>query len=306
MTDAPLIAITGGTGFVGGHVITAALAAGYRVRALARNPLKLNNLSHPRLTIFKGALGDNDAGFIEGADVILHMAGLIKARNRAAFDAVNVTASADLAKTCNDSRIERFVLLSSMAARAPELSPYAASKRAGEDAVEDAYSGPLSVIRAPAVFGPGDEATKPIISAIDRGFLPAPGGRGWRERYLSLVAVQDLANDLITRAVKGDYDGQTVSPATVGQITWPEFAQMASEAVGKPVKAVPIPLSVLYPVAAVTSALSLSFGRGHLTLGKLREFLYDDWRSETLIQSDTSMADRLSQTLAAYRSDTKS
>lgn len=306
MTDAPLIAITGGTGFVGGHVITAALAAGYRVRALARNPLKLNNFTHDNLSIHKGALGDDDARFVDGADIVLHMAGLIKARNRAAFDAVNVTASADLAKACADAAIPRFVLLSSMAARVPELSHYAASKRAGENAVKLAYMGALSIIRAPAVFGPGDEATKPIITAIDKGFLPAPGGRGWRGRNLSLVAVQDLADDLIGRALKGDYDGQTVAPATVGLLTWPDFAKMASDAVGKPVKAIPIPLSLLYPVAAVTSVLSLSFGRGHLTLGKLREFLYDDWSSDALIQSDTSMADRLSQTLAAYRSDTKS
>lgn len=305
MTERPLIALTGGTGFVGPHVITAALKAGYRVRALARKPQKLQGFKSSDFTVFKGALGDNDADFVSGADVVLHMAGLIKARNRTVFNAVNVNATAKLAVAAQDASVPRFVLLSSITAKAPELSNYAASKKMGESAAQDHFFGALSVVRAPAVFGPGDEATKPIIAAIDKGYLPAPGGRGWRRRRLSLVAVQDLAHDLITRAAAGDYDGQTVSPATAGSVTWPDFAAIASEAVGKPIKVLPLPLSLLYSVAGITSLLSLSFGMGHLTLGKLREFLYEDWSSDDVIQSDISMAERLAETLAAYRAETK-
>ena len=303
MNDQPLIALTGGTGFVGPHVISAALNAGYRVRALARNPLKFQNFNNSNFTVIKGALGDNDDKFLSGADVVLHMAGLIKARNRAVFDAVNVNATAKLASAAQEAGVSRFVLLSSMAAKVPELSDYAASKNMGENAARDNFFGALSIIRAPAVFGPGDEATKPIITAIDKGVLLAPGGRGWRERRLSLVAVQDLAHDLIERAVSGDYDGKTVSPATAGSMTWPDFATIAAEAVDKPIKLLPLPLSLLYPFAGVMSLLSLSFGIGHLTLGKLREFLYEDWSSDDVIQSDISMADRLAQTLAAYRAE---
>lgn len=303
---APLIAVTGGTGFVGGHVIPAAIAAGYRVRVMARTPSKLNHPSHSNIEIFKGALGTDDAAFVDGAHVVLHMAGLIKARNRGAFDAVNVDATTNLARAAEAAGIGRFVLLSSMAARAPHLSDYAASKNIGEITAREHFTGPLSIIRAPAVFGPGDKATEPFIALIDKGILPVPGGRGWRARKLSLVAVEDLAQDIIRRACAGAYDGQTVEPASVPSLTWAEFAELAATAREKPVRAVPMPLSLLYPVAAVTSVLSSSFGIGHLTLGKLREFLYEDWSADTLIQDAAPMQTRLSHTLAAFRAAHKS
>lgn len=297
-----LIAITGGTGFVGRHVIKAGLDAGYRMRALARSPAKLADLAHPNLEILQGALGEKDADLVKDADVVLHLAGLIKAKNRAAFDAVNIDATRELGQHAQNAATPRFILVSSMAARVPQLSDYAASKRGGEDALRSVYGGPLAIIRAPAVFGPGDEATAPFIGAMEKGILPVPGGRHWRSRTLSLVAVQDLALDIITRAVSGDYDGRIVSPANIGALTWPDFADLATEAVGRPVKPLPLPLTLLYPVAAVTSLLSMSAGVGHLTLGKLREFLYEDWSSEDVIQDAAPMQDRLAQTLAAYQS----
>lgn len=303
MADAPLIAVTGGTGFVGRHVIPAALAAGYRLRVMARNPEKLAGPTHINCEIFKGSLGSDDAAFVDGADIVLHMAGLIKAKNRKVFDAVNVNATARLARAAQAASVGRFVLLSSMAARAPELSDYASSKRLGEDATRDHFTGTLAIIRAPAVFGPGDKATAPIISLIDKGILAAPGGRGWRERTLSLVAVQDLAQDIIRTACTGVYDGQTVEPASIASLTWPDFAALAGEARGKLVRVVPIPLSVLYPVAAATSLLSRTLGIGHLTLGKLNEFLYEDWSANHTILDAAPMAQRLSETLTAFRAN---
>lgn len=303
---APLIAVTGGTGFVGGHVMPAAIAAGYRMRVMARTPSKLNIPSHSNLEVFRGALGTDDAAFVDGADIVLHMAGLIKARNRGAFDAVNVDATTNLARAAQAAGVSRFVLLSSMAARVPRLSDYAASKNLGEAAAREHFTGPLSIIRAPAVFGPGDKATEPFIALIDKGILPVPGGRHWRVRKLSLVAVEDLAQDIIHRACGGAYDGQTVEPASIPSLSWAEFAALAAAARGRPVRAVPMPLSLLYPVAAVTSLLSYTVGVGHLTLGKLREFLYEDWSADTLIQDAAPMKTRLADTLAAFRAAQKS
>jgi len=118
----PLIAVTGGTGFVGRHMISALLERGYQVRALARTPAKLFDLKHDNLEILQGSLGSNDEELVDGADVVLHMAGLIKARTRSDIMAV-----------------------------------------------KEAYRGKLSIIRAPAVFGPGDDATKPFFDFIGRG-----------------------------------------------------------------------------------------------------------------------------------------
>lgn len=300
---APLIAITGGTGFVGARVIHYALKAGYRVRALIRNPQKKLEIKHPNLTWHQGSLGSDDAAFLKDAHTVIHIAGLIKAQKRQDYYAVNADGAGALAKVANTQNVKRFVHLSSMAARVPELSDYAGSKRAGEDAVKAAFDGPLAIIRAPAVFGPGDEATAPFFSAIKRGLLPVPGGRSWKKRKLSMAFVDDLARDIIQSAVKGNYDAQTVSPATLPSLTWPEFADLCTETMGQNVRALPLPLSVLYPVAGITSATSRLFGRGHLTLGKLGEFLYQDWSSDDLITDVTAPKDALEATMRYYEKD---
>ena len=303
MSSKGLIAVTGGTGFVGLHVITALLEAGYHVRVLARTPAKLADIKHNNLDVFKGSLGSADAEFAAGADVVLHMAGLIKARRLVDFLAVNERAAGRLAQAAQAAGVGRFVLLSSQTANHPELSDYAASKYAGEQAVKAAYTGPLAIIRAPAVIGPGDEATKPFFSFIQKGRLPCAGGKGWRKRKMAMVFAPDLARDIAVLAVVGEYDGRIVTPCTIADLTWPGFAANCSKAMGYPVKATPIPLAVIYPIAALTSLTSRLFGLGHLTLGKLREFLYEDWQSEDVIQNATPFTEALRITAASYETE---
>lgn len=298
--ELPHLSITGGTGFVGRNVIRAALDNGHQVRALIRNPENAP-FHHDNLEWFPGALGDKDAEFVARTDCLIHIAGLIKARRKQDYYAVNAEAAASLANAAENAGVGRLILLSSMAAAQPHLSDYAGSKRAGEDAVKAVYSGNLAVIRAPAVFGPGDIATAPFYKAMARGILPVPGGRGWRERKLSMAYVDDLARDLSTQAVTGVYDGKTVSPATAQIVRWPEFAEICSRVAGRKVKAVPLPLPVLYSVAGVTSVTSRVFGMGHLTLGKLGEFLYQDWSSSDIVANPTPLEKALKETLSFYK-----
>jgi len=295
-----LIAVTGSTGFIGPHLVPKLLDAGHNVRLLMRTPEKSPFPNHENIEIFKGGLGAADADFVKGADIVLHMAGLIKARSRAEFYAVNAQSAGALAGHAAKASVKRFILLSSMAARMPELSDYAGSKFAGEQAVEEQYSGDLAIIRAPAVFGPGDGATKPFFDFIKRGYLPLPGGTNWRKRKMSMVYVADLANDIVRTALPGGYDGKTVSPATITELDWIEFARQCELAFEKAVKPLPLPLPIIYMVAAMNSASSRLFGAGHLTLGKLREFLYDDWRSEDQILNATLFSQALIETANSY------
>ena len=108
MSDAkPLIAVTGGTGFVGQHMIKALLEQGYFVRALARTPSKLSHITHQNLEILKGSLGQHDAMLVKGADVLLHMAGLIKAKTRQDIMAVNRDAAGTIAKAAQNASVPR-------------------------------------------------------------------------------------------------------------------------------------------------------------------------------------------------------
>jgi nucleoside-diphosphate-sugar epimerase len=284
-------------------MIKALLERGYHVRALARTPAKLSDLKHNNLEILQGSLGSADAQLVENADVVLHMAGLIKAKTRADIMAVNRDDTGAIAQAAQHAGVERFVLLSSQTAGQPQLSDYAASKEAGEVAVTEAYQGKLAIIRAPAVFGPGDMATKPFFDFIVKGRLPVAGGAHWRARKMAMVFVTDLVNDIADRGVTGDYDGQTLVPCSVPALTWEKFAADAGTALGITVKPTPIPLAVIKTIAAGTSVTSRLFGIGHLTLGKLNEFLYEDWSSQDVIQNATPFVKALQITAASYKKE---
>ena len=283
------LSITGATGFVGGHVLREALARGHSVTALART---IPDFAHPNLTWLQGSLGSRDTELCDGADTVVHIAGLIKARTRDAFMAINRDATAALARAASESHL---LYLSSLAAREPQLSAYAASKRAGEDVIP-ATSG---IVRAPAVFGPGDEATKPFFSLMARGQLPVPGGRDWKSRRLSFVFVEDLARHILDRAEA--QDSGITTPATLASATWHEFRDLAQATAEHPIAIRPIPTAALLPVAAATSLTSRLASLGHLTLEKLREFQHPDWSVEEELADATPMVDALRQTFESYR-----
>ena len=161
------------------------------------------------------------------------------------------------------------------------------------------YQGEPLIIRAPAVFGPGDQATAPFFAAMKRGLLPVPGGAGWTERKLSLVYAPDLARFIMDQAEAKTTITTPLMPASIASLTWVEFARAASEVMDRKIKPVPLPLPILKIVAGVNSALLRRFFNPHLTLGKLSEFLYEDWSVETAIQSPTALHTALRETIAA-------
>ena len=141
-----VVAITGGTGFVGGHVVSALVDAGFQVRMLARDPSKVS-LESEAVEVVAGALNDKEAleRLCQGAVSMVHCAGAISARDRAAFDEVNVTGTRNVVDACVKAGLEKLVLVSSVAAREPALSDYGASNGPAK---------PWCVRRLTRLFGP--------------------------------------------------------------------------------------------------------------------------------------------------------
>ncbi|MEO6581494.1 MAG: NAD(P)H-binding protein, partial [Sphingomicrobium sp.] len=156
MVAALKLAITGGTGFVGSRLVEAATAAGHGVRALTRRPQD----ARPALQWVSGSLADPNAleELVDGADAVIHVAGVINARDAAGFEAGNVAGTLATLAAATADGVRRFVHVSSLAAREPRLSLYGASKAKSETLVE--RSGlDWAIVRPPAVYGPGDKET---------------------------------------------------------------------------------------------------------------------------------------------------
>jgi nucleoside-diphosphate-sugar epimerase len=265
------LAVTGATGFVGGHLLDAAAAAGHQVAALTRRP------QAPRDGVewIAGSLDDRAAldRLVAGADAVIHVAGVVNAPDAAGFEAGNVIGTGAILAAAARAGTKRFVHVSSLAAREPGLSLYGASK-ARSEALVVAASVSSAIVRPPAVYGPGDRETLEQFKMAKRGLVVLPpAGR------LSLIHVDDLAR-LLLAAAASDAD-LLIEPddGRQGGWTYREFGQALGRAmgraVGRPVRTVSAP-RLLLRLAAGADRL----GRGDkakLTPDRAAYFCHPDW-----------------------------
>ncbi len=262
-----LVAVSGGTGFVGTAFCRELLRRGCTLR------LHVNRRSPSvEAETLSGDLADPAcwSRLIDKADCIIHAAGAIGAPNRESYFRVNEGSSAALAKALQGgSKASRVILISSLAARHPEVSDYAASKRAGEEALRAEYP-ETAIIRPPAVYGPEDRALAPFFRAARAGWALQPADRG-RNR-LSLIHVDDLARLIADWTTGAGPAGELIEPddGKDGGYAWAEFHQTLSAAIGRQTRPLTIPRSVLAALALVPNRLGL-------TPGKVRELFHPDW-----------------------------
>ena len=263
------LAITGGTGFVGPHLIDAALGAGHEIKALTRRD------QPPRdgLLWVSGSLEDREAlrNLVTDSDAIIHVAGLISAPDAAGFEQGNVDGTLAMLAAATAGGVHRFVHVSSLAAREPKLSLYGASKARSETLVE--RSGlDWAIVRPPAVYGPGDKETLELFRMAKLGLIVVPP-RG----RLSLLHVDDLARLLLALAEPDAPSGVVIEAddGTPGGWTHPQFARALGSAVGKKPTILPAP-GALLRIAAHADQL-VRGPKAKLTVDRAAYFSHHDW-----------------------------
>ncbi|MDG2242818.1 MAG: NAD-dependent epimerase/dehydratase family protein [Rhodospirillaceae bacterium] len=277
MTDPLTIAITGATGFLGGHLVAQARSAGHRVRALSRKPV--NTDSNQDIVWITGALNEQAAleALVTGADIVVHAAGAIKALSRFEFFQINKGGTEAVVRAACAQGVKSFVLISSLAAREPTLSPYAASKRAAELVVDD-HAGQLNsiILRPPAIYGPGDEETMGLFQMAVNGFMLAPGHSSAR---LSLVHVSDVASAILACCEQPQSEVLfEIDDGKADGYQWRELADAAGLCVGRPIKFAHLASTVVWIMGFLgTSKGLLTRSPAMLTLAKVPELRHRDW-----------------------------
>ncbi|WP_156679752.1 NAD-dependent epimerase/dehydratase family protein [Sphingomonas profundi] len=265
-----MLAITGGTGFVGGHLVGRAVAAGHRVRALARRP----QAEVAQVTWIAGALDQADslATLVAGADAVIHVAGVVNAPDRAGFAAGNIAGTQAVIAAAEAAGIRRFVHVSSLAAREAGLSNYGWSKAGAEAAVAAAIALDWTMVRPPAIYGPGDREMLELFRMARRGVVPLPpAGR------LSLIHVDDLARLLLALAEGDACPHAIIEPDDGVADGWDhrDLARAIGRAVGR--RAVPLPVpAALLRLGAFADGF-VRRGRAKLTPDRVRYFTHRDW-----------------------------
>jgi len=222
------LAVTGATGFVGGTLLGEAANQGLEVRALTRRPQKKT----PGVEWIAGDLHDRRAlmKLVRNAEAVIHVAGVVNSHDPMGFHLGNVEGTLALIEAAVAAGVPRFVFVSSLAAREPKLSKYGASKTHAEKLVK-ASGLDWTIVRPPAIYGPGDREIFEIFRAAKWGVVPMPPpGR------MSVVHVSDLARLLLALVPPGERVSQHVFEPDDGKPEgWShrEFARAIGWAVGR-------------------------------------------------------------------------
>jgi nucleoside-diphosphate-sugar epimerase len=276
-----VIALTGATGFIGSGIARKLVQEGWCVRALIRPPSSSARLAGTTVQWVQGTFGDLDSleRLVGDADVVVHCAGAVRGITEADFYQANVEAVARLAHLASSRNpAPRFLLISSLAAREPNLSPYAASKRMGEIAltkVGDRLT--WTALRPPAVYGPGDREMLPLLRLMLRGIAPVVGGNDAR---FSMLYVDDLADAVVKWLASDSRENRVfeLDDGHPGGYSWCEIVETVERLRGKGVVRVRVPGPVLNLAARLNTLAASVIGYSPmLTLGKVRELRHPDW-----------------------------
>ena len=259
--------VTGGTGFIGSHLVEQLVDQGYQVTCLIRKTSNLRWLDHllatksPQVELVIGDLHDSNVlvEHVRDVDLVFHLAGLTKAPDAAIYDRVNAEGTKHLIEACLRAQtdLDRFVYCSSLAAVGPSrdatpkaenvtpqpLTDYGSSKLKGELMVREyADRLPITIIRPPAVYGPRDTDIFLFFQMINRGVIPILGDA---DKLLSLVHVKDLVAGMYAAAVSNRAIGETYF-LTDGDIhTWGGIERVIADALEKRPFKVKVPFFLL-------------------------------------------------------------
>jgi len=262
------LAITGGTGFVGSHLIDLAIADGHQVNALTRRAQPARD----GVTWIEGALDrpQSLAALCEGSDAVIHVAGVINGTAHE-FHQGNVVGTDNMIAAAKAAGISRLVHVSSLSAREPQLSAYGRSKLESEGPVI-ASDCAWTIIRPAAIYGPRDRLLLDLFRFARRGVLPLPpGGR------MSVIHVHDLCRLMLACLDNDLARGRTFEPDDGREGGWAmvEFARALGRAVHRRVLPLPLPKALL--LAGVRIDRLIRGSKAQLTRDRVNYFCHPDW-----------------------------
>jgi nucleoside-diphosphate-sugar epimerase len=286
--------VTGGTGFIGSHLVESLLQRGAHVRCLIRKTSDLIWLKGLPIEFVYGDCGDlaslRDA--VKGVDQVFHLAGVTKAVKNGTYFEVNAFGTEKLIHACleNNPHLQKFIYLSSQAAAGPcrngnkkkesdqcePVSPYGQSKRMGEQlAFAHSHELPLLILRPSAVYGPRDRDIYVFFKLLSKRIKPCLSGQ---DQYLSLCYVQDVIQAILLASESQESSGEIFFLSDGDGYQWEEIGDVFSQAMEITPFCIRVPRWFLFGIASFSEQFSKLSGKPSLiSKGKAEEMIQKDW-----------------------------
>ncbi len=322
-----IILVTGSSGFIGAQVLRHLAREGERVRVFLR-PESLGGAVAEGVEVVRGSFGDREAlgRAVRGVDRIVHLAGVTKAFDEAGYDAGNVMPLKNLLEAVREhnSSLKRFLFVSSLTVAGPALegivgvnerdtpapvSAYGRSKlRAEALCMEFAADIPVTIVRPPAVYGPGDRDVLQVFQMFAKGVLLSAGSQA-RQRF-SMIYVDDLVDGMMMAARSEAAAGGIYYITSPRSSSWDELIAAAQPVLGfTKIHKLSLPKPLLFFVATLIGAAgSLRGVPALINRDKANELVQDYWvcspRQAEIdfgFRAGTTLAEGVAKTIAWYR-----
>jgi nucleoside-diphosphate-sugar epimerase len=255
----PRVLVTGATGFLGSHIAEVLVQHGFTVRCTVRPSSSLKWLDN--LSIEKVNVNFSDEKSLEkaceGVDVVVHNAGITRAKTDAEFFEVNTHTTERLARAAIKARVSRFIFISSLEARGPDgfstaLSAYGKSKLEAERLLTNLQNDIEVILLRPAgVYGPRDTDLLTLFQIAKYGLLTVPA----TDSRLQPVHGRDVAE-----AVLASIGGKAqLGPFEIAEATtynWQDMASKLEVAMNKKLHVLKIPREVFLGAGYASETVS--------------------------------------------------
>ena len=247
-----MIFITGGTGFVGRHLIARLLREGEQVRALSRGASDL-----PGVELVRGDITDlsSFAESLRGCRAVIHLVGIIRETGRNTFERIHALGTRNVVDACKEAGVTRLLHMSALGARPDAASRYHRSKWEAEEIVRGSDL-EATIFRPSVIFGAGNAFIPQIRDLLRRPVTPVIGNG------MSLsqpIWVEDVVSCFVEALGKPETIGRFYELGGHETYGFEQLTDLVAEANGIDKQKIHLPPILVRPVAAVMSRLFRSF-----------------------------------------------
>ena len=266
------VLVTGGAGVVGRALCRELLKRGVCVRVLSLPGDSLVQSLPPSVEVAYGNVADYESirPAFDGVDCVFHLAAILLSNDADAFEKINAGGTRNVVSACQDAGVRRLLYVSSISVTYPVLTPYGASKLAGEAAVKDSGL-EWTIVRPTLVIVDGGGVEVRMFADFVCKFpvYPMPGGGVSKKRPVRSV---DLVKGIAAAGLTRDAVGKTYALAGPEVMTMAEMARRVLKQAGLRHWMVPLPWWLARMLAVFKNRIG---GRRVSAEQALAGFLYD-------------------------------
>ncbi len=327
MDNNKIAVVTGGTGFVGSHLVDLLLKKNFTVKCIVRKTSNLRWLKNKNVEIYDSGLFDKERlkEILKDADYLYHIAGVVKAKNKDGYFKGNVETTRNLLEVLSEvnPNIKRVIIMSSLTACGPAkknrpckeedephpITTYGRSKLAQENLAKEFMSKlPITITRAPAVYGERDTEIYLVFKTYKAGLMTLIG---FDKKEISLIHVVDLVRGIYMASLSDTAEGQIYFISSEKFYDWDSVGNIIGDVLNKKAVKIRLPHFSVYGIAAIAQFFAMFSSKpATFNLEKAKDFVQKYWTCDTSkakrdfgFQSEISIEEGIKRTIEWYKKE---